>query len=84
MLLAGVPVPDRLVLQLAGHLRAAGSHSIATRLEHACDTHVKLLALLIGERRSILAVLADCPPGLGELRAVLLQEHAWRVREGLA
>ena len=84
MLLAGVPVPDRLVLQLAGHLRAAGSHSIATRLEHACDTHVKLFALLIAERRSILAVLADCPPGLGELRAVLLQEHAWRAREGLA
>jgi len=27
---------------------------------------------------------ADCPDELAELRGVLLREHEWRVREGLA
>jgi hypothetical protein len=29
-------------------------------------------------------VLDDPPSGLEELRAVLLQEHVWRQRDGLA
>jgi hypothetical protein len=33
--------------------------------------------------REILRALEDCPPGLAELRAVLLQEHTWRQRDGL-
>jgi hypothetical protein len=32
---------------------------------------------------SILRALEDDPDGLGELRATLLKEHEWRVREGV-
>jgi hypothetical protein len=84
MMLAGVPVPDRLVLTIAGNLRQAGLDATAGRLENGYDTETKVLALSIAERDDILQVLVDCPDGLGELRAVLLQERVWRVREGLA
>jgi hypothetical protein len=36
----------------------------------------RVLALDIPERDDILKMLADCTPGLGALRAVLLQQHA--------
>ena len=39
--------------------------------------------LTIDERAVILASLEDPPEGLIELRAVLLNEHEWRQREGL-
>ena len=83
MMLAGVPVPDRLVLTIASNLRDAGLGTTAGRLENGYDRETKLLAFSIAERDDILQVLVDCPEGLGELRAVLIQEHAWRVREGL-
>jgi hypothetical protein len=35
------------------------------------------------ERETILLALDEPPSGLEELRAVLLQEHVWRQREGL-
>ena len=44
---------------------------------------VALLALTIDERAIILAALDDPADGLAELRAVLLNEHEWRQREGL-
>jgi hypothetical protein len=44
---------------------------------------VALLALTIDERAIILAALENPPDGLAELRAVLLNEHAWRQRTGL-
>jgi hypothetical protein len=44
---------------------------------------VSLLALTIDERAIILATLEDPPDGLAELRAVLINEHEWRQREGL-
>ena len=55
------------------------------------DGHRVRLAADRGPRRSahpnrreaILRVLEDCPEELAELRATLLQEHLWRVREGL-
>jgi hypothetical protein len=40
-------------------------------------------ALTIAEREQILRALDHPPDGLTELRAVLLREHEWRVREGL-
>ena len=44
----------------------------------------KVYALTITDRESILHALAETPSeGLAELRAVLLKEHEWRVREGL-
>jgi hypothetical protein len=42
------------------------------------------VALIVVDRESILRALDDPPSdGLAELRAVLLVEHEWRVREGL-
>jgi hypothetical protein len=43
-----------------------------------------VLALSITGRESILRVLEDGPAEYAELRATLLKEHEWRVREGLA
>jgi hypothetical protein len=74
MVLAGIPVADRHVLELAGRLRDAGFESTADRLGTAQERQTRLLALTIDEREQILATLVDCPPSLGELRAVLLQE----------
>ena len=39
--------------------------------------------LTIDARAIILAQLEDPPDGLAEFRAVLLNEHQWRQREGL-
>ena len=83
-MLAGVPVPDRLILTIAGSLRDADLDDTAERLENGYDRETKLLALSIAERDNILQVLVDCPDGLCELRAVLLSEQTWRAREGLA
>ena len=83
MMLAGVPVPDEAVAQLAASVRSIGGYDLASRLEGALDDRVALLALTIDERAIILASLEDPPDGLAELRAVLLSEHQWREREGL-
>ena len=42
-----------------------------------------MLALTIPERETIIRALDVAPPGLEELRAVLLREHVGRVRDGL-
>jgi hypothetical protein len=42
------------------------------------------VGLTIPDRQAILRVLEDCPESLAELRGVLLREHEWRMREGLA
>ena len=47
-------------------------------------SNVALLALTIPERETIIRARVDAPPGLEELRAVLLREHVGRVRDGLA
>ena len=83
MMLAGIAVPDRRVLELARKLRDAGCGDTAARLESGYEHQAKLLALSVEERDEILGVLVDCPDGLGELRAVLLQQHEWRRREGI-
>ena len=48
------------------------------------EHQARLLGLSTAERDEILAVLVDCPDGLGELRAVLVQQHEWRRCEGLS
>ena len=83
MMLAGIPVADRHVLELVRRLHHAGFDTTADRLTIAQERQTRLLALSIDEREQILATLADCPGGLGELRAVLNQEAVWRDREGL-
>jgi hypothetical protein len=83
MMLAGIAVPDRHVIELARMLRDAGSDDTAARLESGYEHQARLLALSVEERDEILAVLVDCPDGLGELRVTLLQQHEWRRREGI-
>jgi hypothetical protein len=82
-MLAGIPVRDQDVLELARLLREAGFDEPAEKLERAWDVESKVLALTIEDRERILRVLDDPPEGLAELRGVLLREHEWRVREGL-
>lgn len=43
-----------------------------------------VLGLSIAERETIIRTLDDPPPGLEELRSMLLAEHVGRLREGLA
>ena len=83
MMLAGISVADKDVLELARLLRNAGFEDVAERLEGAWDAETKVVALTVGERESILRALDDPPAGLAELRCVLLREAELRVREGL-
>lgn len=83
MMLAGLPVPDRLVLELAERLRGAGFDETAAMLENAYGREVRVLALTIPDREAILRALEEAPDGLAELRAVLIREHEWRRAEGL-
>jgi len=81
VILAGIPVLDQDVLELARLLRAEGFESTAERLEDAYNREVKVLGLSISEREQILrSIDGDV---LGELRGVLLVAHEWRRREGL-
>ena len=83
MMLAGIPVRDVDVLELARLLREVGFDDVAERLEATYDREAKVLALTIADREAILRALDDPPDGLAELRGVLLREHEWRVRTGL-
>jgi hypothetical protein len=83
MMPAGLPVPNDAVDELAILVRAVGADDLADRLDQALADDVKLLALTVDERLVILNALEDPPPGLAELRGVLVSEHQWRQREGL-
>ena len=63
---------------------AATTPPTADTLEGAIATHQPAVALTMPDRMAILDVLLDAPPGLQELRAVLLAEHVGRKRDGLA
>jgi hypothetical protein len=80
MYLAGIPVRDQAVLDLA---RLVDDPLLADRLEAAHRREARILALEISERETIIRALDDAPPDLAELRATLLQEHVWRRREGM-
>ena len=83
MMLAGIPVRDQDVLELARLLRDADFDETAETLENAYDVECNVLALTIPDREAIVRALDDPPERLSELRGVLLREHEWRVREGL-
>ena len=82
-MLAGLPVPDDAVADLAQLVRFEGADDLAGRLERALAYDARLLALSLDERAVRLAVLEDPPAGLAELLAVLLNDHRWRQSEGL-
>jgi hypothetical protein len=81
--LAGVPVPDRLVLELVRRLRDAEMVDTAERLEGAHDREARIVALEIHDREAILRTLEDAPPGLEAIRAVPLEEHVGRQQQRL-
>jgi hypothetical protein len=83
MMVAGVSVPDAAVLELTRRLRDAGLDDAAERLERAYDMQAKIVGLTVPEREAVLRVLEDAADDLAELRAVLVQEHVWRKRQGL-
>ena len=83
-MLACISVPDPSVLELAGKLRDGGFDVTAARVEAGHEHRIHMLGLDTAEREAILTVLVDCPEGLRELHRVLADEHAWRVKEGLA
>ena len=84
MMLAGIPVRDQDVLELARLLREGGFIDVAAKLEDGYDVETKVLALSIVDRESNLRALDDAPTdGLAELRSVLLREHEWSIRQGL-
>ena len=81
MFLAGIPIRDELVLELA---RLVDDPNLADRLETGYARDTRVLALTIPEREAVLVALDDTPDGLEELRAVLLREHVGRRQSGLA
>ena len=83
MMLAGLNVADRHVIDLARLLREAGCDDTAARLESGYEHQARLLALSTSERDEILSVVVECPEELTQLRATLLQQHEWRRREGM-
>ena len=83
MMLAGLPVTDDAVDELADLIGDAGADDLAERLECPVVDDVKLLALTLGESALMPTALEDPPPELAELRAVLLADHQWRRTEGI-
>ena len=80
MMLAGLRVPDDDVRELA-RLVDEPTRSV---LEKAFAFGTVVLALTIEDRERLLWALDDArTDALAELRAVLLQEHEGRVRDGL-
>ena len=81
MFIAGYPIPDPDVLELA---RLVNDPDLAERLERAYGREVRVFALDIPEREAMI-LGARRPPtkALAELRAVVLEEHVGRKRDGL-
>jgi hypothetical protein len=79
MHLAGVPLRDEIVLELA---RLVDDYDLDSILEDAYGRVVKVFALTITERETIIRALVDCPDELTELRALLVAEFVARNREG--
>ena len=91
MRIAGTPVDTSgllILFYMLGQSERAEDIALCARLNEAAlldDTDATDVALSPAERRDIvLGVLDDAPDPLVELRAVLLKQREWRVREGLA
>lgn len=81
MFLAGIPIRDEFVLEVA---KLVSDQELAAKLERAVDRDVSVLALTLEERMTILAALGEHPrPGLGDLRGTLHQQLEWRRAAGL-
>ena len=83
MLIAGIPVRREDALVLVRLLQRAGAFEAARRISNAHASNELEVALRIEDRDAVLRVLVECPDGLLELRATLVQEAAWRQAVGL-
>ena len=80
MFLAGIPIRDELVLEVA---KLVGDE-LAAKLERAVDRDVSVLALTLAERLTICDSLGEHPPpGLGDLHTTLRGQLKWRRAAGL-
>jgi hypothetical protein len=79
MLLGGVAVDDRLILELA---RLVDS-SLGGKLRTASTLRAKVFALTRTEKEKILDALGDPPPQLEGLRTRLLADDGWRLQQRL-
>ena len=80
MYLAGLRIPDEDVRELIKLV----DEPTRSFLEKSLALDSEVVALTIEDRERVLWALDDVrSEALAELRAVLLQEHEWRVREGL-
>ena len=79
---AGIRVPRHGMIEVAQRLVLASELQPATRVLDGLAHHDRI-TLDITDREAILRALDDPPAGLEELRAVLLQEHVGRGRDGL-
>ena len=81
MFLAGIPIRDEHVLEVA---KLVPDDELAAKLERAVERDVSVLALTLEERMTILASLGEHPPpGLKDLRTTLHQQLEWRRAAGL-
>jgi hypothetical protein len=73
-----------LLLRGEGDRRAQTGPPGSASFLHLAVLHLRPAPFATASRQEqIFRGLEDCPDGLAELRSVLLQEHEWRVREGL-
>jgi hypothetical protein len=72
---AGVPVQNSLVLELATLVRDA---HLVEKLERGVTRDLIVIGLTEDERPVVLRALADPPPGLEELRETLLSDERRR------
>jgi hypothetical protein len=79
MLVGGVPIDERLLRELARVV----DRKLAQRLDTALLYRAQVLGLTVAEREAILKALENPPPGLEELRDILLQDPRWRLSERL-
>jgi hypothetical protein len=78
--LAGLRLPNEDVRELITLV----DEPTRSFLEKSLALDSEVVALTVEDRERILWALDDVrTDALAELRAVLLQEHEWRVREGL-
>ena len=83
MQLAGITISRLAVLVLAQRLTLAGHDDVGTLLLITDASGDAIVGLSIADRDAIISVLDDPPKSLAPLRTVLVDEHRWRVREGL-
>jgi len=80
VLLCGVAVDDRLVLQLAGLV----DPMLGTRLVTAYRLRRRVVPLTSAEQQAILTALEDEPAAsLREVRDAFLNNDAWRLSDNL-